>query len=168
MDMYMSLNIRPFLELGFMPEKLASGNQTVFYWKGNVTPPKTYDKWIALVQETLNHLIKRYGMDEVTKWPIEVWNEPNLKSFWKDADMQEYFKLYSITANAIKAVNKNFKVGGPAICGGNDELWMNEFLKFCVDSEAPLDFITRHHYTIKLPDRDGHYEYAQLSDPDLV
>ncbi len=166
MDMYMSLNIRPFLELGFMPDKLASGNQTVFYWKGNVTPPKNYDKWIALVQATLNHLIKRYGMDEVTKWPIEVWNEPNLKGFWKDADMQEYFKLYSISANAIKAVNKNFKVGGPAICGVNDELWMKEFLKFCIDSKSPLDFITRHHYTTELPYRDGHYEYAQLSNPD--
>ena len=41
MDSYREVGLRPFLELGFMPEKMASGDQTVFYWKGNVTPPKT-------------------------------------------------------------------------------------------------------------------------------
>ncbi len=165
-DDYLSLNIRPFLELGFMPEKLASGDQTVFYWKGNVTPPVSYEKWAALVQETLRHLIKRYGEEEVTSWPIEVWNEPNLKGFWKDADMKEYFKLYEYTANAIKAVNGNFKVGGPAICGVNDEVWMAEFLEFVKSSQAPLDFVTRHHYTINPPEREGHYQYVKLADPD--
>jgi len=61
MDQYLELNIRPFLELGFMPKKMASGDQTVFYWKGNVTPPKDYSEWVALVQATLRHLIVRYG-----------------------------------------------------------------------------------------------------------
>ena len=34
MDSYLELGLRPFLELGFMPEKMASGKQTIFYWKG--------------------------------------------------------------------------------------------------------------------------------------
>ena len=55
MDSYLEVGIRPFLELGFMPEKMASGDQTVFYWKGNVTPPKTYEAWRALVQALLRH-----------------------------------------------------------------------------------------------------------------
>jgi len=101
-DGYLNLGIRPFLELGFMPYKLASGKQTVFYWKGNVTPPKDYDKWCNLVKETLNHLISRYGKEEVLTWPIEVWNEPNLKGFWQDANMHEYFKLYDYTVRTIK------------------------------------------------------------------
>ena len=40
MDMYLELGIRPFFELGFMPSRLASGEQTIFYWRGNVTPAK--------------------------------------------------------------------------------------------------------------------------------
>ena len=88
-DSYMELGIRPFLELGFMPEKLASGTQTQFYWKGNVTPPRDYEKWCALVQETLRHLLGRYGEEEVLSWPVEVWNEPNLTGFWEHADMEE-------------------------------------------------------------------------------
>src|SRR5579872_3580312 len=39
-DYLLSIGIRPFVELGFMPPDLASGSKTVFWWKGNVTPPR--------------------------------------------------------------------------------------------------------------------------------
>lgn len=78
MDSYLELGIRPFLELGFMPEKMASGRQTIFYWKGNTTPPASYEKWTEMVKALLVHLCGRYGREEVVGWPIEVWNEPNL------------------------------------------------------------------------------------------
>lgn len=165
MDNYREVGIRPFLELGFMPKQMASGDQTVFYWKGNTTPPKNYDAWTALVQVTLRHLISRYGVNDVVTWPIEVWNEPNLSGFWKDADMREYFKLFQETFLAVKEVDPRFRVGGPAICGVNDEVWMKDFLSFCDSNEIKLDFVTRHHYTTEPPEKDGHYGYAKLHAP---
>ncbi len=165
MDSYRSVGLRPFLELGFMPEKMASGDQTVFYWKGNVTPPKDYGAWTALVQATLKHLMDRYGADDVVTWPIEVWNEPNLKGFWKDADMQEYFRLFQRTFLAIKELDGRFRVGGPAVCGGTDVQWVRAFLEFCRDNHLAVDFITRHFYTSKTPELKGHYDYVQLTDP---
>lgn len=166
MDMYQDLHIRPFLELGFMPEALASDEHTVFYWKGNITPPADYDRWARLVQATLRHLLERYGEDEVLTWPIEVWNEPNLRSFWKDADMQEYFRLYEVTAKAVKEVHPQLIVGGPAICGVDDERWLREFLDFVQSRELPLDIVTRHHYTSYPPEREGHYDYIELHEPE--
>lgn len=163
MDSYLEKGIKPFLELGFMPEKLASGTQTVFYWKGNVTPPSTYEGWCAMVQATLRHLLKRYGKDVLT-WPIEVWNEPNLPGFWEHADMEEYFKLFKLTFEAIKEVNPAFRVGGPAICGVDDVRWMQCFMEFCHDNKIPVDFVTRHHYTTEVPETVGHYGYAELTD----
>lgn len=167
MDSYLSLGIRPFLELGFMPEKMASGSQSVFYWKGNVTPPRKYEEWCGLVEHTLLHLMERYGEKEVLTWPIEVWNEPNLPGFWKDADRQEYFKLFEETFLAIKSVHRDFRVGGPAICGVDDESWMKDFMEFCHKKRLMLDFVTRHHYTTEIPQRVGHYGYAELSDAEL-
>jgi len=164
MDNYISLGLRPFLELGFMPKAMASGDQTVFYWKGNVTPPKNYADWTAMVQAMLQHLLERYGVEEVLQWPIEVWNEPNLNVFWKDADMQEYFKLYEYTALAVKAVNPSFKIGGPSICGVSDKIWIQSFLEYVQTKKAPLDFITRHHYTTHPHEKAGHYQYAKLHD----
>lgn len=167
MDNYMEVGLKPFIELGFMPKKLASGEQTIFYWKGNVTPPKDYAMWCDLVVATLSHLMDRYGKAEVVTWPVEIWNEPNLPGFWKDADMQEYFKLFKVTFEAVKKLDSRIKVGGPAICGVKDEYWIDEFMKFIDKEDLAVDFITRHHYTTGEHHFDGHYSYAPLEDPDF-
>lgn len=165
-DRFIELDIRPYLELGFMPYKLASGTQTIFYWKGNTTPPKDYKLWTDMVIALLKHLRARYGEDVLT-WPVEVWNEPNLPGFWYKADMQEYFRLFKETFTAIKEYDSRFKVGGPAICGVRDEEWIRSFLEFCKDNNIVPDNITRHHYTVEFPERIGHYDYSKLEDPDM-
>ena len=165
-DSYIRLGIRPYLELGFMPGQLASGTQTIFYWKGNTTPPKEYKKWTDMVVALLDHFKSRYG-EEVVGWPIEVWNEPNLPGFWYKADMDEYFKLFKETFMAIKEYDNRFKVGGPAICGVKDAEWTKAFLDFCKKEKIHPDIITRHHYTVSFPERIGHYDYSKLEDSEM-
>lgn len=164
MDNYKSVGLKPFLELGFMPKKMASGDNTIFYWKGNTTPPKSYDDWCALIIATLSHLKERYGDEEVVTWPIEVWNEPNLPGFWKDANMEEYFKLFKYSFEAIKKYDSRFKVGGPAICGVKDEYWIREFMNFCNNEGLEIDFVTRHHYTTLPHEFEGRCQYAALEE----
>ncbi len=163
MDSYLENGIRPFLELGFMPEKLKTGDQTIFYWKGNVTPPVSYEKWSELIRATLEHLIERYGREEVITWPVEVWNEPNIP-FWAGT-MEEYFKLYDYSADAVKKVDSRIQVGGPAICGVETEKWLRSFFEHCIDNDSPLDFITRHCYTANEPTNRGQYTYHTLNEP---
>ncbi len=166
MDSYRQLGLTPFLELGFMPKKLARGTQTIFYWEGNTTPPKSYVDWRALIQALLRHLCDRYGVDEVVTWPVEVWNEPNLPGFWEHADMEEYFKLFQESFEAVKEVDSRFRVGGPAVCGGSDKVWIKAFMEFCHTNKIAVDFVTRHHYATEFPDYVGHYGYAELLDPE--
>ncbi|MGY4645206.1 GH39 family glycosyl hydrolase [Cellulomonas sp. URHB0016] len=145
-DAFLQLGIKPFVELGFMPSELASGDQTVFWWKGNVTPPASYDEWRALVVAVVRHLVDRYGIEEVRTWPIEVWNEPNLDVFWQGADQAEYLRLYEATARAIKDVDASLQVGGPAISPGSDEWWA-PFAEFVTSRDVPVDFVSRHAYS---------------------
>ncbi|MFC4498322.1 MULTISPECIES: GH39 family glycosyl hydrolase [Streptomyces] len=145
-DAYLELGIRPFLELGFMPEDLASGDETVFWWRGNVTPPHSYPEWADLVRATLRHLVDRYGLDEVRTWPIEVWNEPNLPDFWQDADEAAYHRLYEVTARTVKEVDAELRVGGPAISPGADD-WLERFAEFAEHRDVPVDFVSKHAYT---------------------
>ena len=145
-DAYLSLGIKPFLELGFMPDELASGKQTVFWWHGNVTPPRSYAEWAALVRATLTHLVDRYGIEEVRQWPIEVWNEPNLDVFWENADQDAYHKLYEASAFAVKDVDASLQVGGPAISPGADE-WLRPFADYTEKRDVPVDFVSKHAYT---------------------
>lgn len=143
-DFLVDLKVRPFVELGFMPDALASGRKTIFWWRGNVTPPRDYGKWGDLIAALTRHWIERYGLAEVKKWYFEVWNEPNLDGFW-DADQKAYFHLYSVTSKAIKGVCPDLRVGGPATAGA---AWVPEFIKYCADSGTPLDFITTHTYGV--------------------
>lgn len=145
-DSWLDLGIRPFVELGFMPSALASGDQTVFWWRGNVTPPRDEQEWSGLVTATVGHLVDRYGIDEVSRWPIEVWNEPNLPQFWKDADQAAYFRLYELTVTAIKEVDAGLQVGGPAISPGADD-WWEPFARFVTDRGLPVDFVSSHAYS---------------------
>ncbi|NUR46726.1 MAG: xylan 1,4-beta-xylosidase [Hamadaea sp.] len=145
-DAYLDMGIAPFVELGFMPSTLASGEQTVFWWQGNVTPPSSYAEWAELVRATIGHLVDRYGLDQVRTWPVEVWNEPNLTDFWRDADEAAYHHLYEVTATTIKEIDAGLQVGGPAISPGADD-WMVRFADFCAAKDVPVDFVSRHAYS---------------------
>jgi len=147
LDFLLEINLRPVLELSFMPDQLKSRNKTVFWWKGNVTPPKDYSKWSKLVKELVIHCVNRYGKSEVLKWYFEVWNEPNHPSFWAGTQ-EEYFLLYKHTAEAIKTVDGRLRVGGPAIFQGGEReaIWLREFLNFCESNKLPVDFVSCHCY----------------------
>ncbi|MBL8027629.1 MAG: hypothetical protein JNL74_14505 [Fibrobacteres bacterium] len=141
-DFFLSIGIRPFVELSFMPSHLASGNATCFEYNANVSMPKTMVGWKNLVIAFLKHCIERYGLREVRRWYFEVWNEPDISYFF-DGVQKDYFALYKATADAVKSVNTSLRVGGPAT---SKNLWVDDFLKFCKKSKAPVDFVSTHHY----------------------
>lgn len=145
-DYLQSIGMKPFIELGFMPNALASGKQTIFWWKGNVTPPKDYEKWAALVRNLTQHFTGRYGVDEVKTWYFEVWNEPNLTPGFWTGTQEEYFKLYKYSVEAVKSVNKEYLVGGPGTAGA---AWEPEMIEFCHKNNVPINFISTHAYGVK-------------------
>jgi xylan 1,4-beta-xylosidase len=141
-DFMLAAKVRPFVELSFMPKALASGEQTVFSWKCNVTMPRSLDEWSQCVRTVLGHWVERYGIGEVRQWYFEVWNEPNLRDFFAGTQ-EDYFKLYQASASAVKQVDGAFRVGGPSSARGS---WVEEFLAFCAATRTPVDFVSTHIY----------------------
>lgn len=164
-DFLLSIGMKPFVELGFMPEALASGDRTLFWWRGNVTPPKDYGKWGDLVRNLTQHFNDRYGADEVKTWYFEVWNEPNLVPFFWTGTQEEYFRLYKYAAEAIKSVNNDFRVGGPATAGA---AWEAELITFCDSMKIPLDFITTHTYGVRQGFLDEYGNSGTILDSNLM
>lgn len=142
LDYLLSIDMKPFMELSFMPTPFASGEQTCFYYKGNVTMPKSFEIWDGFIAKLIDHLKDRYGEAELKKWFFEVWNEPDLEFFFAGSK-EDYFTLYAHTANAIKGVCRDFKVGGPATA--NNE-WIPDFVQYCRENDVPIDFVSTHHY----------------------
>jgi xylan 1,4-beta-xylosidase len=137
--------VRPAVEIGFMPKKLAFNPDALhpFWYKQNVSPPKSWERWDGLITAFARHLVERYGVDEVAQWYFEVWNEPNI-DFWNGIPRQQsYFELYEHTARALKAVNARLRVGGPATAAAD---WVSAFLKYVTDQHVPIDFVSSHGY----------------------
>jgi len=144
-DGLLANHIRPFVELSFMPKKMASDPAALhaFWYKQNVSPPKDYALWDAMITAFTQHLIDRYGIEEVSKWRFEVWNEPNI-DFWAGNPKQPtYFDLYDHTALAIKKVSDRLLVGGPSTA---QAAWVGAFLQHCKQNNIPVDFATTHVY----------------------
>ncbi len=136
--------IKPFVELSFMPKKMAARlDYHAFWYKQIVAPPADYNKWGALVQAFTQHLVDRYGIDEVASWYFEVWNEPNI-DFWTGRPAQStYFELYDHAARAVKAVNTRLRVGGPATA---QAAWVDAMIAHATTQNVPLDFVSTHVY----------------------
>ncbi|MBT9330176.1 GH39 family glycosyl hydrolase [Paracidobacterium acidisoli] len=144
-DGLLKAGVRPIVEISFMPRKLAFNPDALhaFWYKPNVSPPKSWERWDGLITHLAQHLVDRYGVDEVSKWYFEVWNEPNI-DFWGGIPRQDsYFELYAHTARDIKGVSSRLRVGGPATAAAQ---WVPEFLKYTSENHVPVDFVSTHGY----------------------
>ncbi|WP_316743453.1 GH39 family glycosyl hydrolase [Streptomyces sp. MK7] len=174
-DFILESGARPFVELGFMPRELATVHETVFWWGAHCSPPKDMARWVELVTRSVEHWIDRYGLAEVRQWRFEVWNEPNLVPHFWTGTKTEYFELYEHTVTAIKNIDPELKVGGPATsvfvpddrykgevedrsamhetASASDvdaldwrPVWVEDFIDWCAKRGLPVDFISTHLY----------------------
>jgi xylan 1,4-beta-xylosidase len=144
-DGLLKAGVRPFVELSFMPKKLAANpnDVQVFWYRPIVSAPKDYARWGELVSQFAKHLVDRYGIDEVSQWYFEVWNEPNL-DFWAGVPKDRtYFQLYDAAAGALKNVSRRLRVGGPATA---QAAWADRFIEHVATQNVPADFVSTHVY----------------------
>jgi xylan 1,4-beta-xylosidase len=164
LDTYIERKMKPFVEIGFMPEALSS-NPTPYkhdwtpgapynsIYTGWTYPPKDYDKWRELVYQLGRHVLQRYGQREVDTWVWEVWNEPDI-GYWHGTPI-EFQKLYDYAADGLKRALPNAAVGGPEVTGPNGERTqqiLRDFLEHCLRGTnfatgrtgSPLDYVTFH------------------------
>eukprot|EP01084_Bolivina_argentea_P066551 121318_1 len=147
-DFLTSINMKPYVEISFMPKDFASNTScTIMHYNGIVTPPKNYTIWNSFIQTWIQHIVDRYGIEEVSTWYFEVWNEPN-GQFYRtskcgQSTLNLYLELYKSTVYAIKSVNSKLRVGGPATAGLK---WLSDFLNATINSNIPLDFLASHQY----------------------
>lgn len=154
--------LRPFVELGFMPKDLAASVPGVTEYQlhypqptmagASNNPPRDYAMWGELVRKFTEHLVERYGKEEVANWYFEVWNEPDIV-YWHGSEA-DYFKLYDYAVAGVRAALPRAKVGGPATTGPSSEKaarFLDDFLKHCLQDKStadgkaiPLDFISFH------------------------
>lgn len=142
-DNVLAAGMKPWVELSFMPSRLAKSQKKVTVnAEGRCGMPKDDAEWQKFIGAFIQFLLNRYGVEEVETWNFEVWNEPNMSTFFSGTQA-DYFHLYEITAKAIKAVDSKLQVGGPATATG---AWIKDFIDFVETNHIPCDFISTHNY----------------------
>lgn len=164
LDIWRAAGLRPILEVDFMPDTLADGTIVRNYSGGAINTPKDYEKWGSLICETVKHCEQRCGADEVRTWYWEIWNEPDLRTYFIDGidpSIREPFtpqkvarlcRMYDYFVDGATSADPQIRVGGPGIAG--NENYFRGFLAHCVDGKneadgatgARIDFISWHAY----------------------
>lgn len=177
-DRMLAIGVKPFVELGFFPKDMAAENsKTQMWWKGYVSVDRNnFGKWHDLIKAFTQHIVDRYGINEVLTWYFEVWNESNLTGTggFFHGTKSDYFRLYKEAVTAIKSIDERLKVGGPATSNfiadhrhdgeildhsqsrfyTQEEInkqqwkgvWIEDFLHYCEKENLPVDFISTHPY----------------------
>lgn len=174
-DFLLSIGLKPFVELGFMPSALASDpGKTVFYRASYTSPPKSVDKWCTLVDRFIRHCMNRYGAAEVESWKFEFWNEPEFHIFWS-ASQDEYRTLYLRTYQTVKNISNALQIGAPGrIITVDSVSIVKDFFEFCRNHACQPDFIPLHFYPHEhiedmvnkehigqMPDTDPYYQLLE-------
>jgi xylan 1,4-beta-xylosidase len=143
-DGLLAAGVKPFVEISFMPKQLAARSMPhPFWYHPDISPPKSWSKWDDLVAAFAQHLIQRYGIDEIAQWYFEVWNEPNLDFWGGEPKQATYWDLYDHTARTLKNVSSRLRVGGPATAQAG---WADAFIQHCSEKQVPVDFVSTHVY----------------------
>jgi xylan 1,4-beta-xylosidase len=162
-DTYLARGVRPYLQIGFMPEALSSapaGTPYQHLWRpgfeyqliatGWSYPPNSYEKWGELVYQWTLHNIERYGREELERWYFEVWNEPNLNVYWQGSP-EEFYRMHDVAIDAVRRALPTARVGGPDVAGAGGA-FMDGFLKHVTSGTnyatgkvgTPTDFLSFH------------------------
>lgn len=147
-DNVLEAGMKPFVELSFMPRNLMTQDEGrvkegAFFYKPFIVPPADEKAWTEYIQAFVRFLIHRYGEEEIRTWFFEVWNEPDLPGAFWNGSRDEYFRLYEITALAIKEIDPQIPVGGPST---SNSKWVRSFIGYCEARKIPVDFISTHQY----------------------
>jgi xylan 1,4-beta-xylosidase len=188
MDAHVERDIRPLVEIGFMPEALTTGPPPYRHtWQpgddygdiytGWAYPPKDHEKWSNLVYEWVRHSVERYGREEVETWHWQVWNEPDI-GYWQGTK-QEYFKLYDYAAAGLKRALPTARIGGPHVTGPRGERtqqYLRDFIEHCLrgtnyatgETGSPLDFVAFHAKGAPRVMEDGHVRMGLNGQLDAI
>ena len=157
-DFMLSIGLRPLCQLSFMPIALAEDpGRLVDFYHYNTSPPKNLKKWTDLVTALLEHLIHRYGLEEVKTWLFCVWNEPDeTVSQFSWSNRMRFYDFYRSTYRAVKSVCRELRFGTPSflLSVHEESDWANGFFSYTVLNDCRPDFMNIHYYDNSLFEHD--------------
>ncbi len=156
-DFLLSIGLRPFVQLSFMPEALAKNRRRLFSYL--VSEPTSLDKWSDLVTALIRHLQQRYGREELRQWFFSVWHQPDTPAFMYGFSSDEaFYQFYRATFRAVKTCDEGLFFGAPStyyLMQPNYRNWYIPFLQWCREQGCTPDYLNFSYYDLVFNESEG-------------
>ena len=160
LDFLLSIGLRPFIQISFMPEDLAKTRKKLFGYL--VSEPENRKLWCQMVTALVQHMLIRYGKEEVRLWYFSVWHLPDTPSeMYGFSNAMDFYRFYQETWTAVKKCDPNLRFGTPAsyyLVQPGYSNWYIPFLEWCRANSCIPDFLNFHYYDLVFHDTDGAQE----------
>ena len=159
-DYMLSRGFNLLLSYNFIPKCIAidpdegSANaKNKLRYKGKTicaSPPRDYALWEEICYRFTQHIVDRYGLDTVSQWYLQCFNEPDIPNYFMKHETDpyvraaEYLKLYRGFVRGICRVSDHLKAGGPALA--HNLVFLAEFLRAVKTEGLKFDFYSGHTY----------------------
>lgn len=159
-EAYLARGVRPYVQIGFMPEALSRKPQPYQHswtphakydeiYTGWAYPPTNWQKWGDLCTEWARHCVEKWGRAEVETWYWQAWNEANI-GYWRGTP-EEFRTLHDYAVAGVRRALPNAKIGGCDAAGGGGQFF-RDFLNHALheantatgQTDLRLDFVSFH------------------------
>ena len=160
LDFLVSHHIKPFMDLGRRPDTALSSMGNTLYFEEECIVFRSKDTWLAMLEDFIHHIIKRYGKEEVARWKFELSSDivhfaRNQYYIDKEYDYKECYKL---SYRIIKKALPDACVGGPSEVT-NDVQFLHEYLQYSKENHCLPEFISILLFPYDSAKKDGKVNY---------
>ncbi len=160
LDFLVSHHIKPFVDLGRRPDTALSSMGNALYFEEECIVFQSKDIWIAMLEDFIHHIIKRYGKEEVVQWKFELSSDIvhfARNQYYIDKEY-DYKECYRSSYQVIKKALPDACVGGPSDVT-NDVKFLHEYLQYSKENNCLPEFISILLFPYDSSRKDGKVNY---------
>ncbi len=149
LDFVCNENLKPWIQLSYMPEKLAKyPSKRLFGF--NVSQPQSLNAWCTLVLDFFRHIKERYGIDSIKTWKFGLWHQPDTSSdLFGFGNEKDFFEFYKQTYRCVKNFCPDIEFSLPPtyyIVADDYENWYLHFWEWCRTNNCTPDSLSFTYY----------------------
>ena len=157
LDFILSIGVKPYVELSFMPKLLAREEQHIFDRQSLLSMYRDERKWRFLIQGLARHCVERYGREQVRQWRFTtIGNNLVSVGLLKQAD---FLDIYRTAYESVKSVDNLLPFGGPGGMASSiwDSQYIHEFFEYAIQHHCVPDFINTQCYPHRSIEQDQEF-----------
>ena len=162
----LELKLIPFLDLGFKGKQIHDSVNRIVSCENFQLPNNDKSTLLQRYRALIQHLVEKFGYDEVAKWKIEIWkpNEYVLQTLQQDEiaivrdnnrifdlrQNKDYFSYFSWVKTEINSIIPELEVGGSGLSLDLESKALTQFIEEWELEKIKPDFLTLSIFTLDI------------------